>query len=88
MTEQLTKYAEEAFRVLRRPGEDNPHGLSLNVATTVGFHASRLGMTEKELSEWLQSAYGAVWVRQSNLNPGVDMKDVRAEVIRRFREKS
>lgn len=69
---------------MARQSETNAADVSLFVAATVGKQAKRLGFTEAELSRWLQSAYSSLWVRQSNLNPGLDMKDVRAAVFKAF----
>lgn len=61
-------------------GED-AHDRALLLAVTVGKQAVRLGMTPEEASKWLQSAYGNVWVRLGNLNPGADMGDVRKAML-------
>ena len=55
----------------------NPRDAALSAAIIAGRHAARLGMHEKEFNIWLKSAYGRVWVKHSNLQPGVDFKEVR-----------
>lgn len=80
---KLLRWGELAFS-LARESEQSPAEISEFVAVTVGRQACRYGFTKEELGRWLQSAYSALWVRQSNLNPGLDMKDVLKLTIRAF----
>lgn len=80
---KLLRWGEEAF-ALARPGERSPRLTSEFVAITVGRQALRLGFSEQELKRWLQSAYSSLWVRQSNLNPGLDMKDIQKLTLQSF----
>lgn len=50
---------------------------SRETAIAVGRHAARLGWDEKTLADWLSRNYGALWVKETGLNPGLDFKDVR-----------
>lgn len=49
---------------------------SRETAIAVGRHAARLGWDEKTLADWLSRNYGALWVKETGLNPGLDFKDV------------
>jgi hypothetical protein len=80
--EELTRWAENAFPLFRC--EDRAQ-TSEAVALTVGRQAARMGWTEDGLVKWLQTAYGSVWVRQSDLVPGLDLKDVQKALLRGFR---
>jgi hypothetical protein len=83
----LTQWAKMAFSLLRKEGVpsfgDEEVGAEA-VAITTGAHAFRIGLTEQELSRWLQGAYGSVWVVQQGLRPGLDMKDVREAALRGY----
>lgn len=73
-SDALTKRALAAFELFRDdPAEDR----AKSVAYGVGAEARRLGVSKDDLSKWLQGAYGSVWVRQGNLNPGLDLRQVR-----------
>lgn len=85
--EELLKWGEKAFSLARQEAQ-SPAELSEFVAITVGKHAKRCGFTEEELRKWLQGAYSALWVRQSNLNPGLDMKDVLRVTMKSFKKAS
>ena len=76
LTDKLTQYAVRVFITLRGRTGSASAELSLDVARAVGVQAKRWGVLKKDLQKWLQMTYGAVWVRQSNLNPGVDLKEV------------
>lgn len=69
----LTQYAVRAFDLFR---SGDTARTSEDVAYAVGAQARRLGWSVKDLQKWIQSAYGSVWVRQTNLSPGWDLKDV------------
>jgi len=76
----LNDWATQAFSLLRRPG-DSPAALSSNVAVTVGMQAARENLSKDVLKSWLQTAYGRIWVRLSNLNPGLDLRDISKILI-------
>lgn len=80
----LSSYAVRAFQIFR---DEPARERSLAVAHTVGRQAARLGMDERGLQSWLQAAYGSVWVRQSNLQPGADLKEVRKELLAGYRRR-
>lgn len=81
----LHNHGVSAF-ALAQDLEQTPEGRSTFVAYTVGAFARRLGVEESELSKWLQSAYSSLWVKHSNLNCGLDMKDVRRLVFKTYRK--
>ena len=80
---ELLEWGIKAF-ALARESEKNNADISAFVATTIGKHAIRCGFTKEDLSKWLQSAYSALWVKHSNLNPGLDMKDISNIVFKSF----
>ena len=82
---KLQEYGVRAFATAREV-ESNPADRSTMVAYTVGAQAYRLGMTEEEMSRWFQGAYSSLWVRESNLNPGLDAKDVRERLLQAYRK--
>jgi len=69
----LTDTALTAFKMFRRSDTTET---STDVAYAVGAKAKRAGIPFPAVGKWLQKAYGSVWVRQTNLNPGLDLKDV------------
>lgn len=71
---KLTKYAEGCFRL---NADLTPAERAKVTARCVGKHAKRLNYTTQELTRWLQSAYGRVWVKLGNLNPGADLKEIQ-----------
>ena len=80
--EALSRWARMAYTEIRTSSPTiSTAEWSLFVAHTVGAQAYRSGFSEQELSRWLQKAYGAVWVIGSNLNPGMDAKDVRKAIL-------
>ncbi len=82
----LTKYAKGAFGLFLRQHQEPVEQVVRDVARLVGRHAKRLGITEDEVSRWLQSAYGDVWVRETGLNPVLDLKDVRKIIFAEMRK--
>lgn len=72
------------FIVVEMP-DLTPKERALGVAKGVGTRARKIGCTEPQASRWLQTAYGAVWVRRGNLNPGADLKDVKKVLLQRLR---
>ena len=80
---KLTGWATQAFALFRDPTRDNAE-TSMDVLSTVLRQAKRMGLTADQVIRWLQSAYGSVWVRQTNMNPGVDLKDLVQETKRRL----
>jgi len=78
----LTQVAVQAFSMFR---SSDPARTSEDVAYAVGGQAKRKGWTEQDLKRWLQSAYSGVWVRQSNLNPGLDLKEVQNALLKGWR---
>ena len=88
MTEnEMTQYARKAFPLFRRP-ENNKAELSRDVAYAVGAQASRVHWDKAQLSTWLQTAYGSVWVRESDLVCGLDLKEVRDALFRGYDARS
>jgi len=74
--QSLDDIARKAFSLFRsRP--ENTAELSRDVAYHVGAQAKRLGYTKNELGSWIQSAYSGVFVRETRLNPGLDLKEIR-----------
>ena len=67
---------------------DEPKFACETAAMVAGHHAHRLGMSESELSKWLQSAYSSVFVKGTNLSPGLDMKDVRKLALSAYKKAS
>lgn len=79
----LHRYGVSAFR-LAREVENSAEARSTFVAYTVGKQARRLAISEEDLSSWFQRSYSSLWVRESNLNPGLDAKDVRKFVLQGY----
>ena len=75
----LTTYVHSIFAEFR-----NEPDVELLSASAAGRHARRLGMSERELSQWLQSAYGSAWVREMGLRPTVDLGDVRKVMMKAY----
>lgn len=75
----LTHYITSVFRELH----DEPD-VELLAAKSAGRHARRLGMSLDELSRWLQSAYGSIWVREMRLRPSYDLKEIRQVMIKAY----
>jgi hypothetical protein len=83
MERELEQYAMQAFQLLRRP-DDTAAETATSVAYAVGNQARRMGISQEQLGKWLQSAYGKFWVRSGNLNPGLDMKEVKAAIMKAY----
>lgn len=81
----LDDWATQAFQNLRRHINGNAYELSTDVAATVGRHANRIKMSKEDLIKWFQGAYGRIWVRLSNLNPGLDAKDVLKVLLKGYK---
>jgi len=73
----------QAFQLLRRP-DDSAAETATSIAHTVGAQAKRMGLSKEQLGKWLQSAYGKVWVRGGNLKPGLDLKEVKAALLKGY----
>ena len=82
--DQLTAYATRQFAQAAEMSTD-AHDRAIILANTVGRQAKRLGLTPDEASSWLQGAYGSIWVRLGNLNPGADLREVRAALLKAMR---
>ncbi len=82
--DKLTKYAKRAYQQSIDMALSNEERASIT-AVTVGRQAKRLGFTKEQVTRWLQSAYGAVWVKGGNLNPGADLKEIRTMLFRAMR---
>lgn len=82
--QDLRQYGVRAFATAREV-EDAPADRSTMVAYTVGAQAYRMGMSEEELIRWFQGAYSFLWVKESNLVPGLDAKDVRQRLLQAYR---
>lgn len=78
---KLTDYAKQAYRNSLEISKE-PRERAEITAITVGKQAKRLGITQEDLSRWLQSAYGTVWVVGGSLNPGMDLKDILNILLR------
>lgn len=78
---ELTSYARKAFSTFRGVS-GGPAALSEDVALAVGAHAARVGISRQRVERWLGTGYGSVWVRESGLVPGLDLKEVRAAIRR------
>lgn len=74
--DSLTIYARDAFKTLRCDG-DKPGEWAANVAVAVACYARRHALPWGDVSNWLQCSYGAVFVKETALKPGVDMSDLR-----------
>lgn len=85
--DKLTKYISTSFNSMLHEHNEPKERVVVDMAKIAGRHAKRLGMSKKELERWLQSAYGRIWVRQTNLNPGLDMKDVRKYALDGYNKK-
>jgi hypothetical protein len=81
-SDELTSYACRQYENSREMAGEDSRERALLLASTVGRHARRLGLTQDEVSKWLQGAYGYVWVRLGNLNPGADLKEIREAVLK------
>ncbi len=79
--DQLTAYAmravTQAHEMAGGFNAGNRREFADILATASGAYAARLGMTPDQVTKWLQSAYGSVWVKGGNLDPGLDLKQVR-----------
>lgn len=82
-SDALDKWVTQAYKLFR-PDAPNPEELARDMAFTAGSQAKRMGLSKEQLSGWLQGAYGRLWVRLGNLNPGMDMKDVRKAVMKAY----
>lgn len=85
MPVSMDKYAPKLIR-LARQYDAPPERAARETAISVGRHAVRLGWGEDELSEWLSHNYGRVWVKETALKPGLDLKDVRKYALRELRD--
>lgn len=81
----LTSYARRQFNLAAEMAGGDAYERALLLATTVGRQAKRLGMTPSEATSWLQGAYGDIWVRMGNLNPGADLKEIRSAMLKAMR---
>lgn len=79
----LDQYAVKSFNMLKRPGESSRE-TSTSVAYAVGSFAKREGYTKQDLQKWLQGAYGYIFVKLNNLDPGMDLKEVRDAMFKAF----
>lgn len=83
----LDDWAVEAFRVFRPLSSDHRY-VSQSVAFTTGRHARRCGLTEDGIRAWLQDNYGRIFVRENQLNPGADSKEILDWMIQAYRSKT
>lgn len=81
---ELSDYARRQFSQARDMATDS-HDRALILATTVGRQAKRMGMSPSDVTKWLQGAYGDIWVRMGNLDPGADLKEVRSAMLKAMR---
>lgn len=79
--DQLTVYAmravEQAHEMAGGSAAGNRKEFATVLATAAGAYAARLGMAPDQVTKWLQGAYGSVWVKGGNLDPGLDLKQIR-----------
>ena len=80
---ELTAVANRAWTMFAE-GDRSPAELAQDVAYGVGAYAARFKVPKLVISKWLQGAYGSVWVRRGNLNPGMDAKEVRAAIFKAY----
>lgn len=78
--DRLTQYAVRSYAQAAEMADD-PHDRALILATTVGRQARRWNLDEAAVSDWLQGAYGRIWVRMGGLNPGADLKEIRSAIL-------
>lgn len=57
---KLDHWAGQAFRLLGRSGS-SAAGLAEDVAYTVGRRAAELGLSDEQLSRWMDGAFRAIW---------------------------
>lgn len=80
----LTQYITAFFETFLYTHGEDPEDVARDAARVAGKHAARIGMEREDLVRWLQAAYGSVWVRKLNLNPHLDLKDVRKLALQAF----
>jgi len=83
-SQELERWARRAFAFARETG-DTKADQARFVAYTTGHCARRMDLPWNEVQRWLQGAYSSVWVREGNLDPGLDMKDVQASTEKGYR---
>lgn len=71
----LTARAQLAFKTFR-VGQSE-YELTKDVAYTVGGQSMREGFDDDEVSRWLQTAYGSVFVIEGQGIPHADLKQIR-----------
>ena len=86
MTQELDRIALLAAQRLRRSG-DTHEEFSTSIAVAVGCHARRSLISQTQLKNWASSAYGYIWVKENNLNPGMDLKDVVKVLLKAYNSK-
>jgi len=79
--DKLTNKAISAFQFGLNSLSLTLEEASESVARIVGSHAAYLGMSEDDLSKWLQKNYGRVWVKETGLRPTLSLKEVRDIII-------
>lgn len=84
MQEEITRWGRKAFQTTRELEIRDPVERTTFVAITCGAHAARKGMSEVDLVEWLQSNYSALFVKESSLNPGLDLREVHKILMRSY----
>lgn len=81
----LYRWADKVFAMINKDhSTDTPEEKAMFAAATLGRQAKRLGFNPEGLEAWLSEAYGRVWVKKMNLNPGMDLKDIRKVMLRSF----
>lgn len=78
----LTKHVRNVF-TLARQGDDVEQA-TREAAIAAGRHAKRIGMSEKEMSKWLQKEYGATFVRYADLKPPYSLKEIKKFMLKGY----
>lgn len=87
-SDDLLARGRRLFVQLREEIGPDPSGdygeVSEMVALTLGATAGRQGMSETDLRRWLQSSYGNLWVRETGMRPGLDLKDIQKLLLKGY----
>jgi len=87
--DRLTRWAKAAFQLSVEGGDAlDSVATAENVAFTTGRQAKRMGLSEKQLTSWSQSAYGKVWVAWAALRPALSLKEVQTALLKGYRKAS
>jgi len=88
----LHVYAHDAFDLLLHEAkeltEDTLKKVTEDVATLCGHYAYKLGMSDEDITKWLQSNYGAIFVRRTLLRPPFSLKELGKLMIKARQSKA